>query len=179
MGTHFSIFRWTLCSGHSWDVFLMRVWTKGGRQWVGCVGHQVFVAVFGIFVIVFDEFEHVFTSTVVIALHTGCITHTFRASAHTTAVAHSPDMLSSICSHGLGLERGWFAKRSLCLQKEMSCVLQPLLALLPFLAPALQSSWHDVPLQVLNHTKTSRTPPLHPAGNPFSTPPFPPLAHQN
>lgn len=125
----------------------MRVWTKGGRQWVGCVGHQVFVVVFGIFVIVFDEFEHVFTSTVVIALHTGCITHTFRASAHTTAVAHSPDMLSSICSHGLGLERGWFAKRSLCLQKEMSCVLQPLLALLPFPAPALQSSWHDVPLQ--------------------------------
>lgn len=69
------------------------------------------------------EFEQVFTTTVVIALHKGRISHTFRASAHPTAMAHSPDVLSSIRSQGLVLEHGWLAQRSLRLQKEMLCAL--------------------------------------------------------
>ena len=44
------------------------------------------------------EFEHVFTSTVVIALHKGCISHTFRVSARPTAKTHSLDVLSAIRS---------------------------------------------------------------------------------
>lgn len=105
------------------------------------------------------EFGHVFTSTVVIAFHKGRISYTFRASAHSIAKTHSPDVLSSICSRGPGLERGRLAQRSLRLQKEMSCVLQPLSALLPSPALALQSSWHDVTLP------TSR---IHPAQIPYT-----------
>ena len=48
---------------------------------MGCVGHHIIVIVFGIFVTMFEKFEHVITAMVVIALHKGCITHTFRASA--------------------------------------------------------------------------------------------------
>ena len=54
-------------------------WKKVGREWVGCVGHHDTVVVFGIFVAMLKGFEHVFTATVVIALHKGCITYTFRA----------------------------------------------------------------------------------------------------
>ena len=78
------------------------------------------------------EFEHVFTATVVKALHKGRISRTFRASAQTTAKTHSPEVLSSICSEGLGLEHGRIAQRSLSSQKEMSCAVQPFSALLPF-----------------------------------------------
>lgn len=125
------------------------------------------------------EFEHVFTTTVVIALHQGCISHTFRALAQLRAKIHSPDVLLSICSQGLGLEHGWLAQRSLRLQNEMSCVLQPLSAFLPSPVPVLQSSWHHVTLlQFLDLTKKSRTHPLHPNGNPLSTPLSPPLAHK-
>lgn len=38
----FRIFRWTLCSGHTWDVLLMPTWRKVGRRWLGCVGHLNF-----------------------------------------------------------------------------------------------------------------------------------------
>lgn len=110
----------------------------------------------------------------VVALHKGCISHTFRASAHHTAKTHSPDVLLSICSQGLGLEHGWLAQRSLRLQMEMLRVLQPLSALLPFPVPVLQSSWHNVTLlQLLEHTKTSRTHTLHPKWEPILHPPFP------
>lgn len=69
------------------------------------------------------EFEHVFTTTVVIALHKGRISHTFRASAHTTETTHSPEVLSSISSKGLRLEHGRVAQRSLSSQKKchVSC----------------------------------------------------------
>lgn len=90
---------------------------------MGRVGHHKFVVVFGIFVVGLKEFEHVFTTTVVIALHKGRISHAFRASAHPTAKAHTPDVHSSICSQGLDLEHGWLAQRSLRSHKEMSCVL--------------------------------------------------------
>ena len=127
-----------------------------------------------------NELEHVFTSTVVIALHKGCISHTFRVSAHPTAETHSPDVLSSIRSQGPGLEHGWLALRSLRLPKEMSCVLQPLSTLLLFPALALQSSWHDVTLQqLLDHTKTSRTHSLHPAREPTLQSPSPPPRSQS
>ena len=49
------IFRWTLCSGHSVDVLLIRVWRDRGRQWVGCVGRRTVVVVFGIFVVTFER----------------------------------------------------------------------------------------------------------------------------
>ena len=117
------------------------------------------------------EFEHVFTTTVVIALHKGRISRTFRASAHTTAKTHSPEVLSSIRSQGLGLEHGRIAQRSPSSQKEMSRVLQPLSALLSSAVPALQSSWHHVPLR--NSSITRRHPahvPYTPQGNPLSTP---------
>ena len=54
-GRALDIFCWTLCSGHSWDVSLMRVWGNSGRQWVGCVGRYIFVTVFGIFVLIFER----------------------------------------------------------------------------------------------------------------------------
>ena len=120
------------------------------------------------------ESEHIFTATVVTALHKGCISPTFRASAHPTAKTHSPDVLPSICSQGLGLEHGRLAQRSLRPQNEMSRVLQPLSALLPSPVPVLQSSWYDVTLlQLLEHTKTSRTHPLHPKREPTLHSPFP------
>lgn len=113
------------------------------------------------------EFEHVFTTTVVIALHKGRISHTFRALAHTTAKIHSPEALSSIRSQGLGLEHGRIAQRSLSPQKEMS--MCPAAALgastIPGTSPAELMARRPAP-QLLHHTKTSRTHPLHPAREP-------------
>ena len=101
----------------------MRVWRKAGRQWVGCVGHHIILVVFGIFVAMDERVRARLYYYGGNRLPKGCVPHTFRVSALTTAKTHSPEVLSSVCSHGLGLEHGRFAQRSLRLQKEMSCVL--------------------------------------------------------
>ena len=156
----------------------MQVWGNSGRQWVGCVGRCIFVIVFGIFVLTFERVRARLYFYEVIALHKGRYSHALRASAHTIAKIHSQDVLSSICSCGLGLEHGWFAQRSLRLRKEMPCVLQPLSALPPALAIALQSLWHE--RHAPNHTNTSRTHPLHPAREPtFHSPPSLPPPRRN
>ena len=139
---------------------------------MGCARHRILAVAFGSFVVLFEDFEHVLSITMVNALHKGCFSHTFPASAHALAKIHSPEVLSSICSQGLGLEHGRTAQRSLSLQKEMSCVLQLLSVLLLSLVPALQNSWHDVPLQSLqSHKVISRTSPT-PAKEPTIHFPF-------
>ena len=110
------------------------------------------------------EFEHVFTATVVNALHKGRISHTFRASAHLIARTHSPEVFSPICSQSLGYEHGRIAQRSLSFRKEMSRVLQPFSALLTMLGTSATEPMARRPApQLLNHTKaipyTSPTPP--------------------
>ena len=109
-------------------------------------------------------FEHVFTATVVNALHKGRILRTFRASAHLIVRTHSPEVLSPICSQSLGYEHGRIAQRSLSFRKEMSCVLQPFSALFTTLGTSATELMARRPApQLLNHTKaipcTSRTPP--------------------
>ena len=109
-------------------------------------------------------FEHVFTATVVNALHKGRIPHTFRASAQLKAMTHSPEVLSPICSQSLGYEHGRIAQRSLSSRKEMSRVLQPFSALLTMPGSSAKELMARRPApQLLSHTKvipyTSPTPP--------------------
>ena len=79
---------------------------------MGCARRRVLAVAFGSFVVLFEGFEHVLSTTVVNALHKGRFSHTFRASAQNLAKTHSPEELSSICSQGLGLEHGRTAQRS-------------------------------------------------------------------
>ena len=111
-------------------------------------------------------FEHVFTTTVVNALHKGRISHSFRASAHLTARTHSPEVLSPICSQSLGYEHGRIAQRSLSFRKEMSRVLQPFSALLTMLGTSATELMARRPApQLLNHTKAiPYTSPTSPQG---------------
>jgi hypothetical protein len=99
---------------------------------------------------------------VVNAFTEGCISQTFRASA-LIAEAHSPNALSSICSHRPGLEHGWFAKRSPTVYERNVPCLAAVLRASTVSVPALQSSWQNVTLKsALPHRRdvphTSHTP---------------------
>ena len=91
--------------------------------------------------------EHVFTTTVVIALHKGGISHTFRVSAQIIAKTHSPEKLSSICSQGLGLEHGRIAQRSSKLTKRNATCY----------AAVLCASYHPRYQRCRTHGTTSRS----------------------
>ena len=92
-------------------------------------------------------YEHVFTTTVVVAFHKGGISHTFRAPAHILAKTHSPEKLSSICSQGFGLEHGRIAQRSSKLTKRNATCY----------AAVLCASYHPRYQRYRTHGTTSRS----------------------
>ena len=132
-----------------------------GRRLVGCVGHRFLWLSLG-FLWVLGESLSTFSSLRWwMSLQKVAFHRRFELRL-IMAKAHSPDVLSSIFSYGLGLEHGWLAQRSLPAYKRNVLCLAAALRAFTISVPAL------VELMAKRHAPASSlTPQRCPAPIPY------------